>query len=405
MSWGQDTVDTIRDLEYVRRRLDGEFVGRDRAVRLLQLAVVCREHALLLGPTGTAKSELISALARHIEARRFSYLLTRFTEPSEIFGALDFEQFRQGTYQVRTEGMLPSAELVFLDEVFQGSSAILNTLLTLLNERRYHNGALAENAPLISLLGATNEIPDDPGLTAFSDRFLIRLQVEPVGGTDLERLLQVGWEHETRRFTAAVQAAEQAAVRARGTDTPARTGADRTAGTVTVDRLGRLTLRLRDVDLDPVLGEHRELVRQLLIQGVRLSDRRLVRSLKLVAGAALLRESRTAAPVDLWPLAHIWTDPADRTTVEEAVQAVVEKHGGEPGRRRRPDHEILLDAREIGAPLISGRQPSEWSVVEGLHKLADLSRELREHPPVNTQTETELSRIIAEVNALLDQFE
>ncbi|KUN02854.1 hypothetical protein AQI95_25315 [Streptomyces yokosukanensis] len=401
MSWGQDSVDTIRDLEYVRRRLDGEFVGRDRAVRLLQLAVVCREHALLLGPTGTAKSELISALARHIEARRFSYLLTRFTEPSEIFGALDFEQFRQGTYQVRTEGMLPSAELVFLDEVFQGSSAILNTLLTLLNERRYHNGARAEDAPLISLLGATNDIPDDPGLTAFSDRFLIRLQVEPVGGTDLERLLQVGWEHETRRFTNAVQAAE----RARGTDPSARTRTEHTSGTVTVERLGRLTLRLKDVDLDPVLGEHRELVRQLLIQGVRLSDRRLVRSLKLVAGAALLRESRTAAPVDLWPLAHIWTDPADRTTVEEAVQAVVEKHGGEPGRRRRPDHEILLDAREVGAPLTAARQPSEWSVVEGLHKLADLSRELREQPPVNTQTEAELSRIIAEVNALLDQFE
>ncbi|GAA3504970.1 AAA family ATPase [Streptomyces prasinosporus] len=401
MSWGQDTVDTIRDLEYVRRRLGDEFVGRERAVRLLQLAVVCREHALLLGPTGTAKSELISALARYVEARHFSYLLTRFTEPSEIFGALDFELFRQGTYQVRTEGMLPTAEIVFLDEVFQGSSAILNTLLTLLNERRYHNGARAESAPLISLLGATNEIPDDPGLTAFSDRFLIRLQVEPVGGTDLERLLQVGWGHESRRIASAVQSAE----RARGTGTAARTGADRAAGTVTVERLGRLSLRLKDVDLDPVLGEHRALVRQLLIQGVRLSDRRLVRSLKLVAASALLRESRTARPADLWPLAHIWTDPADRTTVEEAVQAVVEKHGGEPSRRHRPDHEVLLDAREISAPLTAGRRPSEWSVIEGLHRLGDLSRELRENPPVNTQTEAELSRIIAEVNALLDQFE
>lgn len=400
MSWGQDTVDTIRDLEYVRRRLGDEFVGRERAVRLLQLAVVCREHALLLGPTGTAKSELISALARYVEARHFTYLLTRFTEPSEIFGALDFERFRQGTYHVRTEGMLPQAELVFLDEVFQGSSAILNTLLTLLNERRYHNGAAAESAPLISLLGATNDIPDDPGLTAFSDRFLIRLQVEPVGGSDLERLLQVGWGHETRRLVTAVT--ESAAARDGGTAAPAP---GRSTGTVTVERIERLSLRLRDIDLDPVLGEHRELVRQLLIQGVRLSDRRLVRSLKLVAGAALLRESRTAQPVDLWPLAHIWTDPADRTTVEEAVHAVVEKHGGEPARRRRPDHEILLDAREIGVPLTAERRPSEWSVIDGLHKLGDLSRELREHQPVNTQTEAELSRIIAEVNALLDQFE
>ncbi|MEB8343008.1 AAA family ATPase [Streptomyces endophyticus] len=388
MSWGQETVDTIRDLEYVRRRLGDEFVGRERAVRLLQLAVVCREHALLLGPTGTAKSELISALARQIEARHFSYLLTRFTEPSEIFGALDFDRFRQGTYHVHTEGMLPQAELVFLDEVFQGSSAILNTLLTLLNERRYHNGARAEHAPLVSLLGATNDIPDDPGLTAFSDRFLIRLLVEPVGGTDLERLLLVGWQHEARRLAAA------------GNEAPSAGG-----GTLTVDRLTRLSLRLRDIDLDPVLGEHRELTRQLLIQGVKLSDRRLVRSLKLVAGAALLRESQAAQPVDLWPLAHIWTDPADRTTVEEAVHAVVEKHGGEPAQRRRPDHEILLDAREVSAPLTTDRRPSEWSVIDGLHKLGALSRELRGHQPVNTQTETELSRIIADVNVLLDQFE
>lgn len=399
MSWGQDTVDTIRDLEYVRRRLGDEFVGRERAVRLLQLAVVCREHALLLGPTGTAKSELIAALARHIEARHFTYLLTRFTEPSEIFGALDFERFREGTYHVRTEGMLPRAELVFLDEVFQGSSAILNTLLTLLNERRYHNGAHAEQAPLITLLGATNDIPDDPGLTAFSDRFLIRLQVEPVGGTDLERLLQVGWEHEKRRLAASVDVGAAAGRPARGGGTVT------SGGTVTVERLGQLALRLRDIDLDPVLGEHRELVRQLLIQGVRLSDRRVVRSLKLVAGAALLRESRTAQPADLWPLAHIWTDPADRTTVEEAVHTVVEKYGGEPARRRRPDHEILLDAREIAAPLTGGRLPSEWSVIDGLHRLADLSRELREHQPVDSAAEAELSRIIAEVNALLDRFE
>jgi MoxR-like ATPase len=399
VSWGQDTVDTIRDLEYVRRRLGEQFVGRERAVRLLQLAVVCREHALLLGPTGTAKSELISALARHVEARHFTYLLTRFTEPSEIFGALDFEQFRQGTYHVHTEGMLPRAELVFLDEVFQGSSAILNTLLTLLNERRYHNGARAESAPLISLLGATNDIPDDPGLTAFSDRFLIRLQVEPVGGSNLEQLLQVGWGHETRRLTTAVN--ESTASR----DGEVTAAAARTDGTVTVQRLEQLSLRLRDIDLDPVRGEHRELVRQLLIQGVRLSDRRLVRSLKLVAGAALLRESQSARPADLWPLAHIWTEPADRTTVEEAVHAVVEKYGGEPARRRRPDHEILLDARETAAPLTAARHPSEWSVIDGLHKLGDLSRELREHQPVNTTTEAQLSRIIAEVNALLGEFE
>ncbi|MGW7005222.1 AAA family ATPase [Streptomyces sp. NPDC054933] len=389
MSWGDDTVGTIRDLEYVRRKLNDDFVGRDRAIRLLLLAVVCREHALLLGPTGTAKSELIGALARQIEARHFSYLLTRFTEPSEIFGALDFESFRQGTYHVHTEGMLPQAELVFLDEVFQGSGAILNTLLTLLNERRYHNGAQAETAPLVSLLGASNEIPDDPGLTAFSDRFLIRLQVDPVSGDELERLLAVGWRHEMRRLSAA----------------GGRRPSGRTSGAVTLRRLGELTVRLRDVDLDPVLPYHQELVQELLVQGVRLSDRRLVRSLKLVAAAALLRESQLAEPTDLWPLAHIWTEPVDRHTVEQAVQTMVEKHGGEAVQRCRPDAELLLDAREIAGPLTARRHPpSEWSVVHALDQLNLLHRELMEHQPVKPETAAELSRIIGDVNALLDGF-
>jgi MoxR-like ATPase len=388
VSWGEKTVATIRDLEYVRRTLSDEFVGRDRAVRLLLLAVVCREHALLLGPTGTAKSELIAALARRITARHFSYLLTRFTEPSEIFGALDFERFREGSYHVRTEGMLPRADLVFLDEVFQGSGAILNTLLTLLNERRYHNGAQTEAAPLVSLLGASNDLPDDPGLAAFSDRFLIRLQVEPVSGTDLERLLAVGWRHELRRLATA------------GSGAPA--GTDRAA--VTLERIAELSARLKDVDLTPVLPHHQELVRELLLQGVALSDRRLVRSLKLVAASAMLREARTAEPVDLWPLAHIWTEPADRATVEGAVAAVVEKHGGEV-TRHRPDAEVLLDAREVLAALTAPHAtPSEWNVIQGLEQLNVLQRELMGRQPVDSVTATKLSRIIAEVNALLDRF-
>ena len=137
MAWPEQTVATIRRLETIERELGDRYVDRKEAIRLLALATVCREHVLLIGPPGTAKTGLVDQFCRSVGARQFRYLLTRFTEPSELFGPLDIEQFQAGSYRIRTENMLPEAEIVFLDEVFQGSSAILNTLLTLLNERRF----------------------------------------------------------------------------------------------------------------------------------------------------------------------------------------------------------------------------------------------------------------------------
>src|ERR1700679_2580769 len=115
-------------LARLARALEDRFLGKDEIVRLLLVATIAGEHAVLVGPPGTAKSALI---------RTFERLMTRFTEPNEIFGPVDIAAFREGRYERRTDGMLPDAEIVFLDEVFKSNSAILNSLLTLLNERRY----------------------------------------------------------------------------------------------------------------------------------------------------------------------------------------------------------------------------------------------------------------------------
>src|SRR5207248_2837021 len=115
MSWPEATQKLVHRLDAIRQTLEARFVARAEAVRLLLLAAVCREHLLLLGPPGTAKPELITRFAELIDARHFRYLLTRFTEPAEIFGPLDFQRFRDGEYHVRTSGMLPEANVVFLD--------------------------------------------------------------------------------------------------------------------------------------------------------------------------------------------------------------------------------------------------------------------------------------------------
>src|SRR3954462_2112326 len=153
-------------LGQIARTLESRFLGKDEVIRLLLIAVVAGEHAVLIGPPGTAKSALIRMFARLLQAQYFEYLLTRFTEPNEIFGPVDIAAFREGRYQRRTEGMLPQAEIVFLDEVFKSNSAILNSLLHVINERKCANGAQVLEVPLISLYAASNEVPNDESLAA-----------------------------------------------------------------------------------------------------------------------------------------------------------------------------------------------------------------------------------------------
>jgi MoxR-like ATPase len=125
--------DLARRLQDGARQLEAQFLGKEEIIRLLFISALAGEHLVMVGPPGTAKSAIVRAFAQVIDARYFDYLLTRFTEPNEIFGPVDIQAFRSGTYRRRIEKMLPEAEVVFLDEIFKANSAILNSLLTLVN--------------------------------------------------------------------------------------------------------------------------------------------------------------------------------------------------------------------------------------------------------------------------------
>ncbi|MHA1950663.1 MAG: AAA family ATPase [Candidatus Thorarchaeota archaeon] len=159
--------------------LDASFVERKKAVRLSLLAMLSGEHVVLLGPPGTAKSLLVRTICEAIQGGQyFDYLLTRFTTPDEIFGPLSIKKLEQDVYERQTDSYLPTAHIAFLDEIFKANSSILNSLLTLINERYFHNGSQLMEVPLISIFGASNETPEDETLSALYDRFLVRVLVK-----------------------------------------------------------------------------------------------------------------------------------------------------------------------------------------------------------------------------------
>lgn len=253
------------------------FIGRQQLAELIILAAIAKEHLLVIGPPGTAKSAVVRRMARIMDGNYFEYLLGRFTEPSELFGTVNLKKLREGSVETDTQGMLTEAEIAFLDEVFLGSTAILNTLLGILNERKFRRGHTQIDCPLKICIGASNSLPEDEGLAAFADRFLIRLFIEPIADSFIEDLLVGGWQAE---FT-------------------------HVDSVLSLNELSEMSEHLKNVKLDHIIPFFADAIRLLRQSGIVLTDRRVVKTLKLIAAAALVNGRLEAQKQDIWPLFYV----------------------------------------------------------------------------------------------------
>src|SRR5262245_54538245 len=199
----QDQADDLRKrINRFRSALGRFFVAKQDVIDLMTVAAVAQEPLLIVGLPGTAKSDLVLKFKDALglsEDDYFEYMLTRFTEPSEIIGPIDISLLREGRYIRREQGKLPTARLAFLDEIFKSNSAILNILLTIINERKFYQDGVPQPVRLRVLFAATNEVPEQGELAALKDRFPLKAESRSVQEEHFTELIDAGLQAEVYR--------------------------------------------------------------------------------------------------------------------------------------------------------------------------------------------------------------
>lgn len=333
-------------LEPIKRRL----VGKDEIVEIMGVSLIAGENTFLLGPPGTGKSALVQELAARLNGRSFDYLLTRFTEPSELFGPFDLRRLREGDLVTNTEGMLPEADFVFLDELLNANSAVLNSLLMALNERVFRRGRETSKLPMLLAIGASNRLPEDEALAALFDRFLLRVHCGNVANDRLGEVLNTGWLRES-------------------TEIP--------EPTLSIADARLLQSAIATVDLTASRKAYIALIGRLREAGMPISDRRAVRLQRVLAASAVVCGRQSTIVSDLWVLRYIWDNPAQMEMLNAHVESVIKEfseratdgtpYSEHPLSRpeQGPEPELLAQALDLIAS-----EPTKPSAVDSLALLA-----------------------------------
>jgi MoxR-like ATPase len=350
-------------LQAIRDGLKQAFVERDTEVDALLTGLISKQSSLLLGPPGTGKSAVVEALCSTFSGNFFSALMSKFTTPEELFGPYSLKALEQDRYERVTDGYLPTADVAFLDEVFKGSSAILNTMLKVVNERVFINGGKQVKVPLQALFGASNELPDGQELSALYDRFVIRLYVDYVKNDDSFKTMLRLQNTQLPQLTMADLAAEQAA-----------------ATQVAIS--------------DEMLELYTKIRREVKESGfTNVSDRKWVQALRVVQANAHLN-GRTAVIEDDFEILEsiIWHEPGQIKQARKAIAKLI-----------NPANEKLVEISDAIEEVYSLFNQKKMRPSEANKKFKDALKRLNDlNLKDNSKTETLRKKIDQKHRAIVD---
>jgi len=287
----------LQKITQIRDELSVTVLDRADLIEGLFLGLLTGQHVLFVGPPGTAKSMLVNEFGNRLSGGRyFSYLMTKFTKPDEIIGSVSLKGLENDEYRRVLTGKIADAHFVFLDEIFNSNSSCANAILTILNERRFHNGLELVEVPLIVLVGATNELPPEINdeLQAFYDRFLFRYMVEYINDSDsLRRLYELPAAAAPGSF-------------------------------YSLDELRRWQDEVKMVEMPgDIINRVTSIVLKLREAGVAISDRRFKETRRVLQAHAYINGRTKVGLQDLNVLADIfWIRPEDKKVLTEAIFTV-----------------------------------------------------------------------------------
>jgi len=357
------TITNFKKLEEIRRALNSKFFERENEVEGILVALLSRQHMLMIGPAGTAKSALSAELAKIVQGTEyFQWLLTRFSTPEEVFGPLSLKDLEQGIYKRNTTTKLPEANLVFLDEIFNANSAILNSLLTLINERLFYNNGMPVKVPLMSVIGASNEYPEEgEGLEALFDRFLLRFELDYIANE--------------MSFVSMMKGA----------------GQNQVMPSMTMEELVEFQFLTDMVTIpDEVYETLSEIRNELRDEGIRPSDRRFKQSLSVLQAKALINQRQIVKVDDIVILENALWETVDQ---KDTVSTIIRNHSQDIVTQTL--YSIQNEANEVFYTILQDHSPE--ADMEATQKMKALVADLKKLKSNNQSRKSDIDALLDKV--------